>query len=111
MLHKTVFIALLTLFAVSLTACGDNAGAEAKPASGLTETVSLTVENMTCATCPIAVRKALERVDGVQSAQVDFETKTATVTYDPQAATVSDLTEATTNAGYPSQRQGRHDTQ
>ena len=105
MLHKTVFITLLTLFAVSLSACGDHAGAEAKTASDVTETVSLTVENMTCATCPIAVRKALESVAGVQSAQVDFDAKTATVVYDPDVASVSDLTEATTNAGYPSQRQ------
>ncbi|MES1944494.1 Periplasmic mercury ion-binding protein [Salinisphaera sp. PC39] len=68
------------------------------------ETVTLTVDNMTCAMCPITVRKALERVEGVQSAQVDFESKTATVIYDPEVATVSDLTEATTDAGYPSQR-------
>ena len=103
MLYKTVFIALLSLLAGSLTGCGGPVGAEERPASAATETVSLAVENMSCATCPIAVRKALERVDGVRSAQVNFSTKTATVTYDPEAATVSDLTAATTNAGYPSQ--------
>ena len=57
---------------------------------------------MSCATCPIAVRKALERVEGVRSAQVDFETKTATVTFDAAMTKVSELTEATSNAGYPS---------
>jgi cation transport ATPase len=30
-------------------------------------TVTLAVENMTCGTCPIVVRKALERVPGVSS--------------------------------------------
>jgi mercuric ion binding protein len=28
-------------------------------------TVTFDVQEMTCATCPIAVRKAIERVDGV----------------------------------------------
>jgi mercuric ion binding protein len=68
------------------------------------ETVTLAVDNMTCAMCPITVRKALERVDGVRSAEVDFDAKTATVIYDPEVVSVSDLTAATTNAGYPSKR-------
>jgi len=102
MLYKTVFIALLSLLAGSLTGCGGPVGAEERPASAATETVSLAVENMSCATCPIAVRKALERVDGVRSAQVNFATKTATVTYNANKTAVSELTEATTNAGYPS---------
>jgi periplasmic mercuric ion binding protein len=43
-------------------------------------TVTLAVENMTCGTCPIVVKKALERVPGVSSTSVDFDKKTATVT-------------------------------
>ncbi len=65
-------------------------------------TVTLQVKNMTCSTCPIAVRKALERVPGVGVASVDFEKKTATVTFDPDRVKPSALTEATTNAGFPS---------
>ena len=102
MLYKTVFIALLSLLAGALTGCGGPVGAEERPASAATQTVLLTVENMSCATCPIAVRKALERVDGVRSAQVNFATKTATVTYNANKTAVSELTEATTNAGFPS---------
>lgn len=105
MMQKPIFIVLLSLLAASISACSENAGAEATKLSGVVESVSLSVENMTCATCPIVVRKALEGVEGVQSAQVDFAAKTATVAYDPAVAIVSDLTKATTNAGYPSQRQ------
>ena len=65
-------------------------------------TVTLAVENMTCGTCPIVVRKALERVPGVNSATVDFDKKTATVTFDPDKATSLRLTQATTEAGFPS---------
>jgi len=65
-------------------------------------TVTLAVENMTCGTCPIVVRKALERVPGVSSTAIDFEKKTATVTFDPDEATSARLTQATTDAGFPS---------
>lgn len=65
-------------------------------------TVTLAVENMTCGTCPIVVRKALERVPGVTATDIDFEKKTATVTFDPDKTTSARLTEATTQAGFPS---------
>jgi periplasmic mercuric ion binding protein len=66
------------------------------------ETVRLAVQNMTCELCPITVRKALEKVPGVSVVEVDFDKKTATVTYDADKARPEALTRATTNAGYPS---------
>src|SRR5712672_4682147 len=66
------------------------------------QTATLTVENMTCGTCPIVVKKALERVPGVSSTSVDFEKMTATVTVDPDKTTSARLTRATTEAGFPS---------
>lgn len=71
-------------------------------AAPATQTVTLAVENMTCAACPIAVRKALQKVPGVTNVKVDLDAKTATVTYDPNRTQVSALTKATTDAGYPS---------
>jgi mercuric ion binding protein len=65
-------------------------------------TVTLDVQNMTCGTCPLVVRKALERIPGVSAATVDFEHKTATVTFDPSRVKPTALTEATTDAGFPS---------
>ena len=66
------------------------------------QTVTLSVENMTCSMCPITVRKSLEKVPGVVDVRADYETRTATVTYDPSKSDIQALTEATTNAGYPS---------
>jgi periplasmic mercuric ion binding protein len=66
------------------------------------QTTTLAVENMTCGTCPIVVKKALERVPGVTSTSVDFDKKTATVTFDPDKATSAKLTQAATEAGFPS---------
>lgn len=66
------------------------------------KTVTLDVKNMSCEVCPITVRKSLERVSGVSAVKVDFDRKTATVTYDPDQARPEALSKATTNAGYPS---------
>ncbi|MDE1988843.1 MAG: mercury resistance system periplasmic binding protein MerP [Betaproteobacteria bacterium] len=66
------------------------------------KTVTLAVQNMTCPLCPITVKKSLEKVVGVSAVQVDFDKKTAIVTYDPDVAQLEGLTRATANAGYPS---------
>jgi mercuric ion binding protein len=66
------------------------------------QTATLAVENMTCGACPIVVKKALERLPGVSSTTVDFDKKTATVTFDPERTTSAKLTQATTEAGFPS---------
>jgi mercuric ion binding protein len=65
-------------------------------------TITLDVQNMTCAVCPITVKKALEHVPGVQQASVDYASKTATAQFDDTATTADKLTEATKAAGYPS---------
>jgi mercuric ion binding protein len=64
-------------------------------------TVTLDVQNMTCAVYPITVKNALEHVAGVQQVTVDYVNKTATVQFDDAATTADQLTEATKNAGYP----------
>jgi mercuric ion binding protein len=69
--------------------------------AGAPQTVTLDVKNMTCAVCPITVRKALEKVQGVASVKVDLDAKTARVTFDPDKANAAALVKATTEAGYP----------
>jgi mercuric ion binding protein len=70
--------------------------------AGTLQTITLDVKNMTCAVCPITVTKSLEKVPGVTSAVVDFDSKTASVTFDPDKATPATLAKATLDAGYPS---------
>lgn len=72
------------------------------PAWAATRSVTLSVPGMTCVTCPITVKKALSKVDGVQSAEVSYEKREAIVTFDDTKTKVAALTEATKNAGYPS---------
>ena len=65
------------------------------------QTVRLNIENMTCAMCSITIKKALRKVDGVQQVVVDYDTKTAVVTFDSKKANSAALIKATPNAGYP----------
>jgi mercuric ion binding protein len=74
----------------------------AAPASAATQTVTLKVSNMTCAMCPITVKKALEKVPGVTKIAVSFEKKQAVITFDDAKTNANALVKATTDAGYPS---------
>lgn len=73
------------------------------PVWAATQTVALWVPEMTCAACPITVRHALSRVEGVSKIGVSFETREAVVTYDDAKTDVRALTQATADAGYPSE--------
>ena len=76
-----------------------------KPSSAETLQRSFAVENMTCATCPITVRRAMEGVAGVHDVTIDYEAKTATAHFDPAKTTMRDIATASTEAGYPAQTQ------
>ena len=77
-------------------------GALSSPAWAATKTVTLAVPGMTCAACPITVKTALAKVDGVEKTEVSFEKLEAVVSYDDAKTTVAALTKATAGAGYPS---------
>ena len=65
------------------------------------QSVVFAIENMTCALCPVTVKKSMSKVDGVQSVKVDFEAKTATVRFDPARTSLAAIAAASTNVGYP----------
>jgi periplasmic mercuric ion binding protein len=73
------------------------------PAWASPKTVTLNVSGMTCAACPITVKKALEKVSGVSKIEVQYEKKQVVVTFDDTKTNVDALVKTTTNAGYPSQ--------
>ena len=90
-----------------LAAAGMALGLLAPPqAIAAEKTVTLAVQNMFCAACPITVRKSLEAVPGVSKVTISFPDKTAIVTYEDTKTGVQALTAATTNAGYPSAPKG-----
>jgi periplasmic mercuric ion binding protein len=72
------------------------------PTWSATKTVTLSVPAMNCAACPITVKTALVKVEGVAKVDVSLDKREAVVTFDDTKATVGRLTRATTEAGYPS---------
>jgi Cu+-exporting ATPase len=62
--------------------------------------IRLDVEGMTCASCVARVEKALSKVPGVVSAQVNLATETAEVRYARGTGALAALTEAVEKAGY-----------
>ncbi len=58
---------------------------------------------MTCDTCPITVKKAMQRVDGVKSVKVDLDSKTAVAVYDPSVTTAEKIAAASTDVGFPAE--------
>lgn len=75
-------------------------------ASEFDETVTFDVENMTCATCPIAVRKAMQRVEGVIEVEISMVDESAIVTYDPSVTTAMEIGQASTDVGFPAKARG-----
>ena len=86
-----------TLRTLALVAC---AGLSSMAMSTM-QTVTLDVPGMTCSSCPITVKKALTKVNGVQQVKTSFEKREAVVTFDDTKTSVEKLSLATTDAGYP----------
>lgn len=58
------------------------------------------VEGMHCHKCEAAIQKALQRLPGVHEVEVDFNSRQASVLYDPAAVDVGRLMERVRETGY-----------
>lgn len=74
----------------------------AAPAWSALRTVTLSLPTMDCPVCPITVKKALDKVNGVSRAVVEFGKRQAVVQFDDAKTGAEALTRAITVAGYPS---------
>jgi mercuric ion binding protein len=63
-------------------------------------TVVLSVDGMTWGAWPVAVKRALEGLPGVQRADVSFRDKEARVTFDPARVTTDQLIQAIDKLGF-----------
>jgi mercuric ion binding protein len=66
------------------------------------QTVALNIPTMDCATCPITIKAALNKVPGVSKVKVSYARREAVIVYDDARASLADLKKATADAGYPS---------
>lgn len=71
--------------------------------------VELRLKGMTCAACAARLEKALNRLDGVVKAAVNFAMGNATVEYNASQVTVRDMIKAVQRAGYDAEEKTRED--
>jgi copper chaperone len=64
------------------------------------ETTTLQIRGMTCAGCAKSVTRALQKLNGVASAEVSLDSGEAKVSFDPRQVSVAQLKAALEKAGY-----------
>ena len=64
------------------------------------QTETLNVQGMSCGACVGHVTRALQALEGVQSAEVSLQDKKAVVTYDPAKVGAAQMVEAVAEEGY-----------
>ncbi|WJY28053.1 heavy metal translocating P-type ATPase [Sporosarcina trichiuri] len=64
------------------------------------EEKTLKINGITCAACANRIEKGLSKMEGVDSANVNFALESTTVRYDPEKANVRDFTEKIEKLGY-----------
>ena len=65
-----------------------------------TRDITLKISGMTCASCAATVEKALNKLEGVKSANVNLATEKATVEYFPELVSILDMRKAVQDVGY-----------
>ncbi|WP_135662257.1 heavy metal translocating P-type ATPase [Halorhabdus rudnickae] len=68
--------------------------------SPVTDSVTIAITDMSCANCSETVHDALKQTPGVVTADVNFATDEAQVTYNPAEASLTDFYDAIETAGY-----------
>jgi mercuric ion binding protein len=66
------------------------------------KTITLSVPDMNCPSCPYMVEQSISFVDGVKSATAELKNRTCSVTFNDAVASVDDILGATANIGYKS---------
>lgn len=93
------FIGVVTLIlALTIALAGFNTYTSSEE-NTKTQEVTLKVNGMTCKMCPLTIKTALKKLDGVLDANVSYEEKEAKVKYDGDKVTVDQMLKAIENAG------------
>lgn len=66
----------------------------------MTRTTTLRAKDLSCPSCVSKIERALKAVDGVESAEVKFNTGRILVEHDPAKVRTSALIDAVASAGY-----------
>jgi copper chaperone CopZ len=89
----------LGITAVSAAGAAGNAPQAAQASAGDSK-VTIPVEGLTCASCSLAVRRALKKMDGVKSIEPGPQENEAVITYDASKVRPEQFVEAINNLGF-----------
>ena len=103
---KRLAILALGALMLGLPVATPMAFAQSATAAATMTEVSFDVPDMTCALCPVTVKAAMRGVDGVQSVEIDFDARSATVIFDPALTDAAAIAQASAMAGYPANVKG-----
>lgn len=62
--------------------------------------ISLKIEGMHCTGCSGRLERVLNNLEGVENAKVDFESKTAVISFDEGKNGIENIKEAISDAGF-----------
>ena len=62
--------------------------------------ITIPISGMTCSACAIAVEKALNKLDGIESSSVNFATEKVFINYDSSIVRISKIKQVIEKAGY-----------
>lgn len=64
------------------------------------ETVTVEVEGMTCESCEVPIKAALDKTSGVRVAEVSYKNGNARIQFDPTQTNLNQIKSAITSTGY-----------
>ena len=79
----SIVACVVALFTSTVVRATDDDRKTQTPAQPVTQTCTLQVSGITCASCDVAVRIAAKTISGVKTVKVDYPKGKAEVTYDP----------------------------
>ena len=88
------------LVIVMLPGCGKSSGEKQSLSSNSITVATIQLPTLKCKTCVRTVKNALASVDGIESAEVNLDSKSATVKFIPAKMDVSKIELAISQAGY-----------
>jgi Cu+-exporting ATPase len=76
---------------------------------GKTETVTLPIQGMSCASCVLTIEKTVRDLPGVAKVAVNFAAEKAVIEFDQKISTLDDIRKTIRDAGYevPSENEGK----
>jgi len=85
------------LIAIALIGC--EASSSSREEITNTQEITLKVDGMTCKMCPITIKTAIKKLNGVKNADVSYNDKEAKVRYQQDKVIVDEIITAIENAG------------